>query len=198
MPPGTNYGGEAEFESATPDLSHIVLRSRVALSGAGSAAGLYEWSPGGELKYLSDLPPEGGEPARPAPQALLGDDGQLVAHAISADGTRVIWSSPVTNPHLYMTTATGKTVRLDRAQGILNPSSGGAYFQSASPDASRVLFTSTEPLTEGATADANRGAEDLYECEIGENPGEPTRTSPTSRATRPTRANAHSCRDSRA
>lgn len=164
---GTQFGGGIEFQGATPDLSHVILRSNVALAGGGSAAGLYEWSVG-HLKYISTY--EGS----PAPEAELGHDGLLVAHAISNDGTRVVWSAPVSNPHLYLTdTVTGKTVRLDQAQGVSEPTTGGAFFQSASPDGSHVLFTSTEPLTKGSTANANERDEDLYECEITETTGQP-------------------------
>lgn len=172
--PGTQYGGETEFEGATSDLGHIVLRSGIGLTGAGSAAGLYEWSAGGQLTYVSELPAEAGLAATPAPEAQLGHDGDVVAGAISNDGTRVAWSAPVTNPHLYLTdTATGKTIRIDKAEGVQEPTQGGAYFQSASPDGSRVLFTSTEALAEGSTAEANTGAEDLYVCEVSEQGGEP-------------------------
>jgi DNA-binding beta-propeller fold protein YncE len=160
---GTAFGGTVEFQGATADLGHVILRSGVALTGPGSAPGLYEWSVGGGLKYISSY--EGS----PSPEAELGHDGLLVANAISEDGTRVIWSAPVTNPHLYMTdTATGATIRLDEAQGVAEPTSGGAFFQSASPDGSRVLFTSTEALTKDSTANANERDEDLYECEIKE------------------------------
>ena len=35
--PGTQFGGQVHFVGATPDLSHVVIASKVALTGPGSA-----------------------------------------------------------------------------------------------------------------------------------------------------------------
>jgi hypothetical protein len=165
--PGTSFGGQIHFVGATPGLEHVVIQSRVALTGPGSGPGLYEWSDG-KLHYLSLLP-DGTLPHETA----LGF-AHVAANAISSDGGRVIWTSSTENPaHLYMTnTATGQTVQLDAAQGASEPTSGSARFQTATSDGSRVFFTDTQKLTEGSSAEPTFGKADLYECEIVEREGE--------------------------
>ena len=44
--PGTVFGGQIHFVSATPNLSDAVIASQVALTGPASAPGLYEWAGG--------------------------------------------------------------------------------------------------------------------------------------------------------
>src|SRR5262249_8451781 len=124
--PGTLFGSHVHFASATADLSHVVITSEVALTGEASFRGLYVWS-GGQLEYVS-VRPGGG----PATAAELGFFGGLVTHAISADGTRIIWTVPeggveTKHGHLYMRdTAKGETLQLDAAQGVAEPAKGSA------------------------------------------------------------------------
>ena len=78
------------------------------------------------------------------------------ANAISSDGSRVIFTNQEENTgvgHLYMRdTRTGQTLQLDAAQGIANPpATGGARFQTATSDGSRVFFTDYRKLTPDAT-----------------------------------------------
>lgn len=169
--PGTKFGHELHFISATADLSHVLLRSEVALTGAGSGPGLYEWT-AGRLQFVSSLP-EG----LPSHEAALGYS-HVAANAISSDGTRIVWTSSVENAgHLYMhDTVTGETLQLDAAEhGVTEPPSGGAEFQGASSEGSRVFFTDKQRLTDDSTADAEPGKEraDLYECEIVEEADKP-------------------------
>ncbi len=166
VPPGTTFGGQIHFVGATPGLEHVVIQSRVALTGPGSGPGLYEWSEG-RLHYISVLP-DGTLPHETA----LGF-AHVAATAISSDGTRVIWTDSTENPaHLYMTdTATGQTVQLDAAQGASEPTSGSARFQTATSHGSRVFFTDTQKLTEGSSAEPTFGKSDLYECEMVEREG---------------------------
>ncbi len=170
VPPGTEFGQQIHFVAATPDLSHVVLASTVALTGAPSGPGLYEWS-GGKLRFVSLLPA-----GTPAPSAALGYL-DVHAHAISTDGTRVIWTDIAGGTgHLYMRdTATGETIQLDAAQGVSEPPEGSAEFQTASGDGSKVLFTDKQRLTPDSTAEAGQGVgkADLYECEVGEQAGKP-------------------------
>jgi hypothetical protein len=98
VPPGTVFGPEPnnecphvcgpEMRDATPDLSHVVLRSTRALT-ATSFPGLeelYEWS-GGKLALVSLLPSN-----EPAVKPSLGfHDSNRAIHAISTDGSRVFW-----------------------------------------------------------------------------------------------------------
>ncbi|MGP0100938.1 MAG: hypothetical protein ACLPUT_04855 [Solirubrobacteraceae bacterium] len=167
---GTEFGGELQFVDATPDLSHVVLYSKVALAGPSSGPGLYEWSTG-TLQPVSVLPD--GESA--GPEVALGYHN-VHANAISDDGTRVIWTaSRASRGHLYMRdTVTGTTIMLDAVPGLPEQEqpTGEAQFQTASSDGSRVLFTDTQRLTADSTADSK--SDDLYECEIVEERGEST------------------------
>ena len=168
-PPGTQFGGHIHSLSATPDLSHVVIASEVALTGPGSSHGLYEWS-GGQLHFASVLPN-----GKPAASAELGFYGAVLAHAISEDGSRIVWTnkedSATRAGHLYMRdTAHGETIQLDAAKGLAEPEKGEAQFQTASSDGSRIFFTDKERLTTDSTAEAGQGTgkPDLYECQITE------------------------------
>ena len=164
--PGTTFQGEIHFVSATPDLSHVVIASKVPLTGASSAPGLYEWS-GGTLQFVSLLPAQ-----TPANEAALGYS-HVAAHAISSDGTRIVWTNSVENRgHLYMReTATGETLQLDAADGPPEPENGSAEFQTASSDGTKVFFTDKQRLTANSTAEPTVGKADLYECEVVEQDG---------------------------
>ncbi len=171
-PAGTEFGHRLHFVSATPDLSHVLLRSEVALTPPPSGKGLYEWSEG-KLQFVSLLPS-----ATPAPEAELGFHGNVLAHAISDDGSRVIFTNKEENSgngHLYMRdTASGQTIQLDAAQGIAEPAGkGSAQFQDASADGSMVFFTDRQRLTADSTAEPSlyTPKPDLYECEIVEEDG---------------------------
>jgi len=149
--PSHNYTGSegVTFVGASPDLTHVAITSQVALKAGGqaTAGGLYEFStaaPVGEeqLQLASVLPasegggPTGGEVAGPG--------------AVSGDGSRVVWSSNTTGG-LYLTDMTDhRSVRLGT----------GAAFERANREASRILFTNSQPLIAGA------GVADLYECEV--------------------------------
>jgi hypothetical protein len=173
--PGTEYGGgNISFVNATPDLSHVLIRSSVALTGGRSRPGLYEWS-GGKLQFVSVLP--GGAPARRGPVEL--GYFHAAANALSSDGSRAIWTVVEAEDnshrgHLYMRdTARGETLQLDAAQGVAEPSEGWARFQTASSDASRVFFTDRQRLTADSTAEPTAvgqgpGKPDLYECRVVE------------------------------
>jgi hypothetical protein len=125
-----------EFLGASPDLSHVVLRSKVGLAKPSVENGLYEWS-GGKLALVSVLPGEGGPASGPA----LGYRDQDARHAISADGSRVVWSAAAGEPHLYMfDKARGAAVQLDT--GLV----GVPIFQVANRDVSEVFFTDSGDL----------------------------------------------------
>jgi hypothetical protein len=168
--PGTKFGAAVHFASATPDLSHVVINSGTALTGAGSAAGLYEWS-GGALRFVSSLP--NGAPSSPVELGFY----HAAAHAISNDGSRIIWTKKEESTaagHLYLRdTVRGQTVQLDAAQGVAEPWKGSAQFQWASSDASRAFFSDKQRLTPDSTAEPNTEppSADLYECEITEEHG---------------------------
>jgi DNA-binding beta-propeller fold protein YncE len=181
--PRTPFGEKLEFVSASPDLSHVVFESHVALT-ANSAPGLYEWSSGQALQPVSVLPD-----GVPASEPKLGAESSNVRGAVSEDGTRVIWSgesqiegheqAQETVNHLYMTdTATGGTIQLDAAVSpIAEPGEeeSEVAFQGASANGGRVFFTDTARLTEASDLEPEPSATDnpgdLYECEIREESG---------------------------
>jgi hypothetical protein len=167
VPPGTHFSTEGEcprlngnkatvcgpeFVGATPDLTHVVLESTVALTTTpfkeGPAASeLYEWS-AGKLAIVSVLPGEAG----PANGPALGFLNSIARHAISNDGSRVVWSTG-NEPHLFLREnatqpqsplgakgecempADACTVQLD--EGLV----GLPRFQAANTDVSQVFFT---------------------------------------------------------
>jgi DNA-binding beta-propeller fold protein YncE len=165
--PDARFPVPVSFLGATPDLDHVVLEGSAALAGPSSGVGLYEWSEGGALRFVSALPD--GEPA---PSLALGYY-KVRAHAISDDGTRVIWTASQETPaHLYMRdVATEKTIQLDKSQLGSEPA-GAARFQTASSDGARVFFTDDQALVEGASVEPAREVPDLYECEMIETGGE--------------------------
>jgi hypothetical protein len=167
--PGTHFNGLTHFVYATADLSHVVIASGVALTGAGSSHGLYEWS-GGQLVFVSVRP--NGKVAK-SPE--LGLDGSILTHAISKNGSRVVWTNKedlnTRGGHLYLRDVVkGETVQLDAAQGVAEPEMGSALFQAASSDGSKIFFTDRQRLTPDSTAEPGQGLgePDLYECEVAE------------------------------
>jgi DNA-binding beta-propeller fold protein YncE len=150
--PGSVFGQEGQcpghrgfcgpvFEGATPDLRHVVLGSEAPLLEAQVKNGLYEWSEG-KLVLVSVLPQDEGA------RAVTGVLGGLVGgsrdarHAISRDGSRVVWATYGT-PHLYLYDGGREgSVRLDI--GL----TGTPEFQTATADASEVFFTENGDLYE--------------------------------------------------
>jgi hypothetical protein len=179
VPPGTQFAAseanEAGVEaqdvhvvSVAPNLSRMVLESQYALTenatntvATHGPPNVYEWS-AGKLQLLTVLPD--GKP-------IEGGD----VDGFSSDGSRVFWSAG----HLFMRdTATGKTVlQLDTpAPGVTPPSAGGAGYQAASADGSKVFFSDEEPLTLDSKLTPIEGASnptDLYVCQIVEEAGVP-------------------------
>jgi DNA-binding beta-propeller fold protein YncE len=110
VPPGTVFGGETDgecsggvcgprFIGATPDLSHVMIVSEVALTATGIPnAELYEWA-NGRLSLVSLLPPDEEGNEDPAIRVGLGFNNIVMTHAISSDGSRVFWEAENT---LYM------------------------------------------------------------------------------------------------
>jgi WD40-like Beta Propeller Repeat len=188
VPPGTQFGGGGEvlFQGASPDLKHVLLVSRPALTSQPTSQDqLYEWSAGaprGEALQLISLLPanEGGGPTTGNTVVGVGlDVGSEWSgsrHSVSDDGTRVFWEAGGNfNPHLYMRdTVKGETIRLDTQQpGAPSGEEHTARFEIASSDGSRVFFTDGQRLTatSGSESVEGAGTGDLYECEIVEEAG---------------------------
>lgn len=181
VPTGTSFGEDSKcpqailcgprFLGASEDDRHIVFRARASLlEGQTATEGLYEWSAdSGRLTLVSVLPD--GKPASAQAAPALGDKDRIARNAISADGSRVIWSeSAGGQEHLYLSdTSSEETIKLDTV--VPGASGGGPVsprFQLASRDGSKVFFTDGQALTTDSGTSA--GTPDLYECEIIEGP----------------------------
>jgi hypothetical protein len=174
VPPGAKFGDDSacsgglnvlcgpDFVGATPDLSHVLFSSTVALTTTPiPGESLYEWSDG-SLELVSVLP--NGEAA--GGNLSVGQSGDSALHAISNDGSRIIWTD---EKHLYMRdTRLGKTVELDTVRGGSGEDAGTLKFQMASADDSQVFFTDTQRLTANSGGVGGQGTirPDLYECEM--------------------------------
>jgi Tol biopolymer transport system component len=127
-----------EFLGASPDGTHIVLTSKVALIEGAPAFSLYEWA-NGRLQLVSVLPEEQPAPASSTPKLGVqadrgGSDAIVMDGAVSADGSRIVWSTGVgASRRLYVRDmAREETVELGGLE---------ARFQTASVDGSRIFFT---------------------------------------------------------
>jgi DNA-binding beta-propeller fold protein YncE len=180
----TQFGGKLLLAGATPDLTHAVVESKVALTTTPLPAeqpGLYVWESGGPLQLVSVLPAPSeafcaGSACTPASAPLLGDNNFNVRNAISDGGSRIFWSGSAGAEgveRLYMRdTATAETVQVDRAQGVNEPPAGVEdEYQTASRDGSRVFFANPNRLntesTLGEEAVEHEEGRDLYVCELG-------------------------------
>jgi hypothetical protein len=158
------------FVVGTPDLSHIVIKSRETLTpnagtkyNTGTRYNFYEWS-GGQLRFLpGELPTREG-----LGQGEIDPIG--TSHAISTDGDRVILENNNNGLDLF-DVADGETVRLDAPEpgcGACSSSNSSYHllpaFQTANAEESRIFFLDNAPLT----AEHSASGEDLYECEIVE------------------------------
>jgi hypothetical protein len=145
---GPQEGG-VRFEGGSPDLSHLLFHGPAGLDpGYPGAGGLYEWA-GGQAQLVGVLP--GGAVDVPAVLGGSTEEGPAsryaVHHAISNDGTRVVWGE---GSQLFTRDmATGETVQVDAARGGGGASGGGAFL-AASSDGSRVFLTDRRELTSGA------------------------------------------------
>ena len=155
---GGPYGAQTQFVDATPDGSHVVLASGVALTSEAKSSneeGLYERGPEGKLELVSVLPQkeeeetQKGEAEFTAFPARLGrfiaaDQGVNVRHAVSNNGSRVVWS---TEQGVYVRDMVKhETVRLDLAQGGVEQPEEPGIFQTASADGKMIFFTDKRPL----------------------------------------------------
>jgi DNA-binding beta-propeller fold protein YncE len=201
VPAGTAFGEELEckennginsnarsvcgpqFQGATRDASHVVLRSAAPLIAGVPRNELYEWA-GGHLSLVSVLAANEAGEELPAPtgaeldsQPLLGakfdvGPGATARRAISVDGVRIFWES---GAKLYLRdTAKGKSLQIDAPEAgcaECEGEGGAGRFQIASAKGSRVYFTDTHHLTKDAgakTGETGKSEPDLYECRIGE------------------------------
>ncbi|HZV73603.1 MAG TPA: hypothetical protein VFF79_07805 [Conexibacter sp.] len=156
---------------ASRDFEHVIFESRLALTPDAAPGGnvmLYK-ADHGVVRLLAPGPgcPEGRAPAAPCSIAGAGATAlRQTSRAISADGSRVAFASPVTPTGnvslsataptaLYQlddrgtaTTADDVTVQVNASEKSPPDAPQAATFQTASSDGERIFFTSTEQLTD--------------------------------------------------
>jgi hypothetical protein len=175
VPPGTKFGGEnstgsslesqliMHFVSTTPDLSHVVFRSPLALTPEAVSESdprclcgpmnLYEWS-GGRLQLVNILP--NGEPTHghsnggayaPGQSGSLGGFG-LAPRPVSADGRWIAWTWGATYGTGTLSSYRGLYVR-DTIKGkTLRVGGNYAVYQTMNRDGSRIFFSENGDLYE--------------------------------------------------
>lgn len=139
----------AEFDRATPDLSHVVFKEEAQLTPSASATtqNIFEWA-GGAVSLVSALP--GG-----------GAASNASFDAVSEDGSRVVFTADDGN--LYLHENGVPTVQIDASHGSGGGGAGG--FGVASSDGSKVFFT--DSAERGLTNDTVAGSgENLYEYDV--------------------------------
>jgi DNA-binding beta-propeller fold protein YncE len=182
VPPGTKFGGEESFiitpgsahpvgglvmrfVAATPDLSHVVFKSPLALTppavslmypeceGLCGPANLYEWA-AGRLQLVNILP--GGEPTHGPPVEQEGEGAKvagegaefgLAARPISADGRWVAWTWSSRYGSLAQNFK-GLYVRDMVAKKTFQVGGPLALYQTMSSDGSRLFFLENGELYE--------------------------------------------------
>ncbi|HEX4837730.1 MAG TPA: hypothetical protein VFV03_04310, partial [Solirubrobacteraceae bacterium] len=138
------------------DMSVVAFAARANMlpQATGEAHKLYAWEHG--ALHLAGILPDGSIPAG-------GSQGPGPEGSVSSDGSRILFVSPADGssaPQLYMRKNGTSTVWVSRSwTSSPNPEPQGVEFQAASPDGSRVLFTSVTPLL---NADPGGGGVGLY------------------------------------
>jgi DNA-binding beta-propeller fold protein YncE len=157
VPSGVEFGEKSncficgpQFVGGTPDLSHIILESNVALTEGAATPGLYEWS-ANHLTFIG----------KPTPS----ESAKLEFRAISTDGSLVIFEGELEGHKglLVYDATTAETALVETEHAA--PQTG--IFSGASSDGSHIFFASTDQLTSGSGAGiAGTRTRDLYECEV--------------------------------
>jgi hypothetical protein len=178
VPPETVFDGkvgsdglvvdEPEIEGGSPDLHSVVLASCFKLTedavnscGKGGQS-LYVWHEGA-LQLASVLP--NNRPAALSGVATVLGESYLKRHAVSGDGTRLVFSPSPGKNHLYLRDMTlAKTVQLDQPEPGAVGGAESPQFEDMSADGSKVFFTDTARLTKDSNADSSHP--DLYMCEV--------------------------------
>jgi hypothetical protein len=163
---------ELELLGATPNLSHIVVRTGAALApGTIEASGrsnIYEWV-GGRF-YPVNIQPDGLPD--PSQEPVLGS-GVGQSRIISDDGSRLIWTGasppPLGGTSLYLRDHIGtpqvESVQVDASQGGPDEGQGGTFL-TASEDLSQIYFADRNRLTPDSTAFGGGSLGDMYKFDV--------------------------------
>lgn len=161
------------------DLSHVLFYANDALTPeapwptTGFGYNLYEWV-GGQLHLVGMIPTSGtsctGAECTPADgEELGGRNGvtpTLIEQAVSADGSRIVFSTgnSESEKHIYDRLNGTTTVDVSASQRTpAEPGTPSAHYQGASADGSQVLFTSNGALTNDAVPGSGP---DLYDYDV--------------------------------
>lgn len=168
------FGDEVAFAGASSDLGHIFFESTAKLTSEAASTNpelpkLYEWDHG-TVRLAGILP--GGEPAEGSVAGAGAGGGTNLAEggwtedAISSDGARVVFTAgegfqggALGRPYegnLYMRINGAQTIQLNESERSVPDPNGAqpAIFWAATPDGSRVFFTTKEMLTDDSPEDA--------------------------------------------
>lgn len=165
------------FAAASSDWSRILFESKYDLTTEAQGLSLenpktYEWHDG--TVRLAGVLPNG----EPAPSSIPGrgvfekfgyeNSGGWEAHTLSTDGSRVVFvvptSSEATAGKLYMRIDGETTIPLDVSErSTPDTTEGESEYAAATPDDSKVYFTSAVALTDDAEVSASRK---LYEYDV--------------------------------
>ncbi len=183
----------AAFAGASSNFDHILFETNDSLEGTGALGGfvanLYE-SAAGQVHLVGILPdgtiaPGGAQPGAGGSQtyettALAPYSWFDVNHAISADGSRVLFSAASDEGEPNEAGQGGMTELYDRIEGNetvevsapapgatpANPAPQPARYRNASADGSLVFFTSSAELTTASNTGVANQSEDLYRYDV--------------------------------
>lgn len=159
------------FVTGSPDLSRVAFVSGALITtgpgtpGQGTAK-VFE-NDGGQFRLVSQRPAGGPFTVSTVPGATANSPNSPSSNAgsISEDGRHVFFSAPSgTEAQIYRRTE-GATTALASPSKRTPADSQGAkqkLFRVATPDGNRVLFTSSEHLTDDANTGPARAGSDLY------------------------------------
>jgi hypothetical protein len=172
--PRTNNTGLVSAIAATPDLSHVVLKSTGAeLEKNASSGALYEWD-AGKLVAISVTPAGTVCNGTLGVQGGFGSLGLNSRNALAPDGSLAVWGGDLTSGecagHVYVRdTRKAITVQADEVRGGSGEGSPEAVYQDASVDDEHAFFIDSQRLTADSTGTqsgvngANATNADLYE-----------------------------------
>ncbi len=146
-PQGTNDINRPDFGGASADFRHVAFDTRLNLTADASGTGVkaYEWADG--AVRLAGVLPDGRAAASSSVEKGFG---YWHPHGVSADGSRVLFTSPAgVRGNLYMRVDGATTVQLNRSERAVPDAPQSATFQTESADGTRVFFTTLEKLVDG-------------------------------------------------
>lgn len=136
------------FVAASADFKHVLFLSRFNLARPANSGGrkLYE-NEDGQVRLVGILPSGLAAAESFAAEPYVKYQEQNHIHAISSDGSKVFWSD---GTNLYMRVDHQSTFELNKSELETAEEPQPAYFGDATPDGSKVFFSSKERLTEDA------------------------------------------------